>query len=63
MPDGPGLIPGTACGGLSARALIAEADALKKLDVAYSHPEVGIGSLAGASLGRNYFKRPLAPDS
>jgi len=44
-------------------AVLAEADALKKLAVDYLHPEVGVTSTDGAAFGRNYFNRASAPDT
>jgi len=46
------------------RALIlAEADALKKSAVGFMHPEVGVAATDPTVFGRNYFNRPLAPET
>eukprot|EP00584_Thalassiosira_punctigera_P004318 CAMPEP_0172534832 /NCGR_PEP_ID=MMETSP1067-20121228/7057_1 /TAXON_ID=265564 ORGANISM="Thalassiosira punctigera, Strain Tpunct2005C2" /NCGR_SAMPLE_ID=MMETSP1067 /ASSEMBLY_ACC=CAM_ASM_000444 /LENGTH=970 /DNA_ID=CAMNT_0013319677 /DNA_START=43 /DNA_END=2955 /DNA_ORIENTATION=- len=43
--------------------VLAEAAALKESAVDYLHPEVGVTSADGACFGRNYFDRPLAPET
>jgi hypothetical protein len=41
--------------------ILADALALKKSAVAYSHPEIGVSFTDGACFGRNYFTRYSAP--
>jgi xylose isomerase len=43
--------------------VLAEAGALKKVAVDYSHPEVSVTSADGACFGRNYFNRYSAPET
>ena len=43
--------------------VLAEAGALKKSAVDYSHPEVGVTSTDGACFGRDYFTRYSAPET
>jgi hypothetical protein len=43
--------------------VLAEAAALKKSAVDYSHPEVGVKAADGACFGRNYFNRYSAPET
>lgn len=43
--------------------ILAEAAALKKLAIDYSHPQVGVKETDPTVFGRNYFNRPSAPDT
>ena len=43
--------------------VLAEAAALKKAVVDYTHPEVGVTSTDATIFGRNYFNRPSAPET
>jgi hypothetical protein len=43
--------------------VLAEAAALKKSAVDYSHPEVGVKAADGTCFGRNYFNRYSAPET
>merc|ERR1719272_789455 len=43
--------------------VLAEAAALKALAVDYLHPEVGVATTNGAAFGRDYFRRPSAPET
>merc|ERR1711976_1161195 len=43
--------------------VLAEAAALKKLAVGYTHPEFGVTSSAPELFGRNYFNRASAPET
>eukprot|EP00978_Attheya_sp_CCMP212_P029379 scaffold104189_cov53-Attheya_sp.AAC.1 len=42
--------------------IIADAAALKKLAIDFAHPEIGVTTSDPTSFGRNYFRRPSAPE-